>query len=237
MMRLLPIFTSALLTLPSMAATVVYDFTGETTQANGNSVKTSAATSNDFGSGISVSVLTLTPGDGGTTSITDDHGFPANDFHGYMSFRDVPGPPENPTVSFTITVDAGHVLDLTSLQFLVGVFDDVAGSQTGDASYVLTSSLDGITSNQSNSLTMSEGILVSDTYTAGLGPALTGLTDTSVTFTWAFNTANGYDSASSERGHVIDDIVLTGSVSAVPEPSAAMLGGLGLLALLRHRRR
>jgi MYXO-CTERM domain-containing protein len=34
----------------------------------------------------------------------------------------------------------------------------------------------------------------------------------------------------------VDDITLTGSPTYVPEPRAALLGGLGMLALLRRRR-
>jgi hypothetical protein len=33
-----------------------------------------------------------------------------------------------------------------------------------------------------------------------------------------------------------DNVVLSGDVAAIPEPSTALLGGLGLLALLRRRR-
>ena len=34
----------------------------------------------------------------------------------------------------------------------------------------------------------------------------------------------------------IDNLSINGTFTAVPEPSAALLGGLGLLALLRRRR-
>lgn len=58
--------------------------------------------------------------------------------------------------------------------------------------------------------------------TISLGSAFQGLSDTTVQFN--FSTSGG--------GLDIDAIEIT----AIPEPSAALLGGLGLLALLRRRR-
>jgi hypothetical protein len=57
-------------------------------------------------------------------------------------------------------------------------------------------------------------------------------------FTWRSNNANGYSG-----GRQFDNLANLGSqldgklaLTAVPEPGAALLGGLGLLALLRRRR-
>lgn len=227
LLLLFPLVTASI----SQAATIVYNFNGDTTQANSATTKTSAATSNDFGSGVTVSVLTLTPGDGGTSSITDTHGFTTGDMHGYVSFR-----VSNPTVSLTITVDSGHTLDLSGLSLTYGAYTNASGHNGSDTSYTLTSSLGGITSGSTGGVTLATNSLATSNDAATFGPALSGLTNTSVTFTWSMTTANNYDSANADRGHVIDNVVLTGTVAAVPEPSAFLLGAFGLLGVLRRRR-
>lgn len=222
------------------AASVVYNFTGDSLNPNPagstGSSKTSNATSNSFGTGITVSTFNLNTEDR-ESAIVNTHDFVAEGsggygMHAYQSFN-VGGA----TMSITITVDSSHSLSLSSLGFLYGVYDDAAGSQSGNTSYTLTSTLGGIASNSTGTLAMNSGSLVSQDYSAALGASLQDLTDTSVTFSWTFTTANGYDSGNANRGHVMDNIVLNGTVSAIPEPSFAALIGLGGLAFVMRRRK
>lgn len=212
----------------TQAASVVYDFTGDTTIASSTSAKTSGFTSNDFGPGITVSVFNLNT-EARESSITDDHGFAAGDMHAYQSFSD-----SQSTMSVTISVDDTHSLDLSSISFLYGVYHFKSNL---DASYTLTSSLGGIDTNSTNALSAIGNTLVSDTYTSTLGASLQNLTDTDVTFTWAFANDAGASVAIADRGHVMDNIVLNGTISAVPEPSSTALLGLGGLALILRRRK
>jgi len=63
--------------------------------------------------------------------------------------------------------------------------------------------------------------------------ALQGLTDETVEFRFLL----GDDSGATSRIHVLDNIVIDGTVSAIPEPSATLLlDGAGFLMLLRRRR-
>lgn len=62
---------------------------------------------------------------------------------------------------------------------------------------------------------------------------------TAVTFrvvTWGATGATGTWYLNDPADTVANDFIINGSVTAVPEPSTALLGGLGLLALLRRRR-
>ena len=62
------------------------------------------------------------------------------------------------------------------------------------------------------------------------------LTSLAVAASYEFRIALGDNSTSPRKGVFLQGIQLDGGVVAVPEPSAALLGGLGLLALLRRRR-
>lgn len=62
---------------------------------------------------------------------------------------------------------------------------------------------------------------------------------TAVTFravTWGATSTGGTWYLNDPVGAAGNDFVINGTVTAVPEPSSALLGGLGLLALLRRRR-
>lgn len=62
---------------------------------------------------------------------------------------------------------------------------------------------------------------------------------TAVTFrvvTWGATSTGGTWYLNDPSNSVGNDFIINGSVAAIPEPSAALLGGLGFLALLRRRR-
>jgi hypothetical protein len=210
------------------AATILYDFTGET---NGTTDKSSDATTNDFGSGVTASAITT-----------------ASSF-AYFNEETTRTELRNGTpgvFTFTITIDDTVSVDLTGLSFLDGI-DSGAGSNDlfhgwelaisnsgsaniQDVDRFWDNGVDSNPSSNSNNLTLS---------------GLTGLTDTTVTFTLTSNLATGYDSGtdtysgggSGARHTILDDITLTGAIAPVPEPSTTALLGLGGLALLRRRRK
>jgi hypothetical protein len=51
-----------------------------------------------------------------------------------------------------------------------------------------------------------------------------------------FGFAFGDNSGAGDKSGRIDNIIVSGTVSAVPEPSVSLLGCLGVLGLLRRRR-
>ncbi|MEP4077249.1 PEP-CTERM sorting domain-containing protein [Haloferula sp.] len=137
---------------------------------------------------------------------------------------------------FSMTVanlGVGQTLNLTSFdfdyfatqisgQFFTGVYSDAVG-YTGTGDKLGTTN---IGSNAGNSFSLD---LTSANSVAG--SSFTGLTNGE---TIEFRITFGDNVSADNRIHRVDNIVLNGDV--VPEPSTALLGGLGLLALLRRRR-
>jgi hypothetical protein len=139
--------------------------------------------------------------------------------------------------SFTVTPDADNKLNLTTLNFFYG------DAQTEASPTVLNlglyTSVDSYAAQVGSTLSWSPSATIAPTYfttasgaqyaTLDLsGPAFQNLT-TATTFR-----IYGWDNSTVGGQLRIDDVQLNGTV--VPEPSAALLGGLGLLALLRRRR-
>ena len=146
-------------------------------------------------------------------------------------------------VTFTIAVSATQEIDLTSLDFdyteidpaafLLGVYTSKTGLTTG---FTEGDHLLGIFD-----ATTTAGPLPNTTFTDNNNTSvnlsgiteLQGLTDETVEFRFLLGDSSG----SSSRIHVLDDIVLNGTVTAVPEPSSTALLGLGGLALILRRRK
>jgi hypothetical protein len=135
---------------------------------------------------------------------------------------------------FSVTISAsniGETLDLSSVTFLLGTTHDNTTSFTTEA--FLQSSVGGF---GTGNPTITGSNTTRTSTTSGFnGTAatfdLTSFSDvSSITFQIRF--ADNLD----QNGKLtrIDDFTLNGTV--VPEPSTALLGGLGMLALLRRRR-
>jgi hypothetical protein len=118
------------------------------------------------------------------------------------------------TLVFSITAASGYKFSLTGFSFKARSTSTAPrdiGFTIGLNSYDFSSSF----SNDSNITTISN-----------LSLGLTDLTSATISI-------QGWN-ASSSGALRLDDLVATGTV--IPEPSAALLGGLGMLALLRRRR-
>ena len=142
--------------------------------------------------------------------------------------------PQDDYFQVTISAGVGKTLDLTSVTFFLGHTTDNPTSFTSTA--VLSSSVNGfgaaIAGTGGISRTTATTTASAFNGTAATfdlsAPAYQGLS--TITFRLAlFDNLN-------ENGKLtrFDDFTLNGAV--VPEPSAALLGGLGMLALLRRRR-
>lgn len=151
---------------------------------------------------------------------------------------------DNDFITVTITPDSGLALNLTSLTVDLGYSLDGAAVPSGIGVTLNTSvfsSVDGFTA---------PSVLGTKTYTAASqGPTGTFYENLNIDLSGAsYQNLSAplefriyfYDSTSaiSQPIHRIDNFTLNGSVDTlIPEPSAAALGGLGLLFLLRRRRR
>jgi hypothetical protein len=118
--------------------------------------------------------------------------------------------------------------------FSGGAFNTVAalGSVTaGDWFHMQVDGIDYSTAIGSYTLRLSDANGTAFTRTAsGLTNAQNGLVTTSLAQSFVFNTAFG-----TNPGFSVDNITVT-AFAPVPEPSAAILGGIALLGLARRRR-
>ena len=194
------------------AETILYDFTGET---NGTTDKSSDATTNDFGAGVTASaIIASTPGDVANYAYFNEETTRTELRNG------TPG-----VFTFTITIDDTVSVDLTGLSFLDGIDSGAGGNDLfhgwelamsnggsaniQDVDRTWLNGTDPNPSSNNNNLTLS---------------GLTGLTDTTVTFTLTSNFATGYDSGtdtysgggSHARHTILDDITLTGAIAPAP---------------------
>lgn len=128
-------------------------------------------------------------------------------------------------IEFTVTPTVGQTINLTDMDF------GARSTTTGPQAYALRSSVDNygsdiFSSSVTNNSTWS---LKNNTFTAfsSITPGA------AVTFRLYGYAGTGSPGSNTINGR-IDDISV--QINAVPEPRAALLGGLGILALLRRRR-
>ena len=215
--KLLPVAFTALLVsgISLEAATIMYDFDGGS----------ASSSSNDFGAGVTADNVVL--GGNGFESITME----LNENRAQRKLRD----PATTTLAITINISDSVVVDLTDLSFVDGI-DSGTGSNTSYSQWDLAIST-GSASPATGTRNIFGSGLTSSTNSLSLS-GLTGLTDTSVTFTWTVNYGTTSDFSGGGNNNIrhafLDDITFTGSV--VPEPASIVLSSLGVLLLLRRRR-
>lgn len=172
----------------------------------------------------------LTLGSGLTSSAT------ANTFggSGFNSTSLASAIAANQYLSFTLTPSAGHAVSISSLSFLTGVsaavsnfHGELLSSATGFASgNALHSYSFSSTTAPLQSITLS-GHSALQNATSAIEFRIYGWRDTTGTSTFRIRSLSG------------NDLVINGSVSAVPEPStyAVLFGALTLAAVVVRRRR
>ena len=206
------------------AATIIYSF--ETNNTAGGTNITHAASSNDFGSGITVSLWSATAGESGRPVYID----------GQQMRMEKGGSSDTHTFTITIPDLGSNTVSLTNLAFDYGK----VGADNGVPTWTVTSDLGSgtITPNTANEASTSANI--SEFATMALAGTFTGLNNTNVTFTLvdaAGGNNNQGNNGANNHYSFIDNVTITGTVDAVPEPSTTALLGLGGLALILRRRK
>ncbi len=207
---LIPVITLCMTAVSSHAATIAWNFTGN--------VRT--ASTNDFGSGITTSNYTI-------SGLGLDPGGMINSERAATRFKN-----GSDTHTFSIIIPNGVSVNLTNLSF---DFGHSISQGNGSANTAHNWSLSSITNGGASVTTSGNGpTMAAGTRSTNFNLALTGLTgetNTTITFTLLDNTLAENNNTNRT---FFDNVTITGTV--VPEPSTALLGALGLLALLRRRR-
>lgn len=211
---LLPIIALSMTAASSHAATIVFGF-GTAIAEGANLGAGSIATSNGFsGDGITVSNWTASS--------------PVRNIRVSGGQVQALKSEDTDTHAFTITIPnlAGSTVDLTSLSFNYGEFGNEGAAMT----WTISSSIGSISPNSGTTPSNSSSF-------ANLAlSGLTGLNNTSVTFT-LLDTSQG-NNKNWTFYTWIDNVTLTGVVNpAIPETSSVFLGSIGMLFLLRRRRK
>ncbi|RRJ95004.1 hypothetical protein Ga0100231_012425 [Opitutaceae bacterium TAV4] len=150
-------------------------------------------------------------------------------------------------VEFTLRPQDNATMTLNSFSAWVGVYSNIASNSAFDGTFFLCSSLTGYTESgilATTSLSITQngiGGATTGSLNFNLGPAFENLSQ-SVTFRiYVYGVRPAFPNTGN-AGQIlrIDDIMVTGSVSAIPEPAAvAVFVGIAAFAgawLLRHRR-
>lgn len=143
-------------------------------------------------------------------------------------------------ITFSITPAAGYELDLSSITFQVA---SGSSSSTSNRGFFLASEM------LPGNFTSSSTVLSADRTPGGGGtiPVQAATVGNTIPKDYSANLSSlsAFTATRYFRFYLqgpisvsltFDDIVVNGTVTAVPEPSAALLGSLGVLFLLRRRR-
>ena len=205
---IIPVIALCVSAVSSHAATIIFNF-NNTIAYGSNLGAGSPVTTNDFsGDGVTVSNWTA-------SSPSRSIGVQGGQVRALKSA-------DTDTHQFTVTIPADVTLNLTSLSFNWGEF----GNEGAVPTWTISSTVGSITPNTATSTTASSQLA-----TLALS-GMTGLTNRTVTFTLLDNSQG--NNKNDTFYTFFDNVTLTGTV--IPEPSAALLGGLGMLALLRRHR-
>ncbi len=231
--HLLLIVTSTLMTasLSSHAAVVIsqFNFTGD------------SAASSDSEPITSTSNITQGAGISGTIFASDrmevrGNQTTASNSNNTLATQQPPAITANDYVTFTVTVPVGQVMSLTSLNYgwaTQNAYRQSYGIYTDKTGFTYANILDGLHASGSSGTGGSMTAFTSRSIDLSGIASLQDLTDTTVEFRFYITHPQ---SSSNLRAWAFDDIELSGTVEVIPEPCAALLGGLGMLMLLRRRR-
>ena len=174
---------------------------------------------------LETSVSTAT---GEVTAVNLRNGTTGTAFEASVTNPANPGPSSPYTTTFDLDVSMNtYGYDITEFRLFSGWSDDRASQvYTIDYSLVGSASFTSLASASVNNL-QNGGSLLTRTYDDTSAPLISGVD--AVRFN--FSDPNGL----SFQRTVYREIDVIGTAT-IPEPSAALLGGLGLLALLRRRR-
>lgn len=216
---LAPVIGLCMATESIQAATIIFTFDNPTAAMNGSNTgqtATQSASVNDFGSGISVSDYSAVSPTGGIAVVG-----------GQMRALKKS---DTDTHTFTVTIPAGLNISFSSLAFDYGT----VGADTAPANFLVSSNFAGgtFTPNTATHAAVANTSASADMDLGGSFTNILSASPTVITFTLA-DSAGGNNNSTAMYTW-IDNVTLTGTV--IPEPSAAFLGGIGMLCLLRRRR-
>lgn len=141
---------------------------------------------------------------------------------------------------FAITVASGSTMNLSSLSF-----DHLGSTTTGtplpyESSLSLFSSIDGFTAANvlgTSTETMTTNVGAASTFLATENVSLSAPSFQNLTGTTTFR-IYGYDNQNDNNDILrLDNIILEGTVTSIPEPSSTALLGLGFSTMLLRRRK
>jgi len=208
---LLPLLALCLTAVSTHAATIIFNF-NDTIAFGANLGAGSPVTSN----GLSTDGVTVTNWTAASPSRTI--GVQGGQVRALKSA-------DSDTHQFSITIPANISVNLTSLFFNYGNVN----TDTAPANFLVSTNVAG------SSFTNNPATHATGQANTSVTMALSGLSNLSgrtVTFTFVDSAQGNNNNAAFYT--FIDNVTLTGT--AIPEPSAALLGGLGVLCLLRRRR-
>lgn len=131
---------------------------------------------------------------------------------------------KNQYVGFTITLNAATTIDLTSFDFATDITNGTAAKN-----WWLLADVAGGTFTSADEIG-------SGSFAANESELITSFSTSSFSSNTEFRLYFDTGASTATHGVAIDNITLEANVTPIPEPSAALLGGLGFLALLRRRR-
>ena len=238
---LVPIAGAVILTTASNAAVLAqYNFTGT---VDTTSVTQPNSTGSDLGIGVLGDEFSASAGDQGISSTTPSNTSPASAAGPHRFVRSnsttttaADAFTANDYFKFTLTPNATFLVNLTDLFF------DYAGTGTSGTPAVANIASFFVRSSAANNFTTDVGTTVSSGQLTGTNfqrqtisltganfQNLTGLIEFRI---YVFNSINAGTSVAR-----LDNITLNGDIAPIPEPgSLALVGSLGVLALLRRRR-